>query len=497
MYQELSTVYGEQCPPVAAFDSDPVYNQHPDHHLNQTLRTYPYGPPSDLGYPQPLYGSSGDLRQIPQPMAGIPPGYEHNANQTHDLPTIIRRPDLQWLVTTSNVGLRTRTPPNTVSSSHVGRMEETSSSVTISHHDLPNQRFQADQFPPPLQRSTNKRAKLDSSGQTRPKGTPGRKRKFQDHELSPAEASKRHVRRERNKIAAAKCRNRRRELTDRLQGETDHLEDHQSLLHQEIMALQQEKDQLEFLLAAHSPQCKAGIGPDDHCILPHDDIRMMNRENLGMHEMSLVPPPEVMEEIIQQPHTDSCVPDNSHVPSYYNEYSNQDAATEAMRNSLPMPLTVTTTANNNGATDLSLHPHSYAPPPRYPNMNLGELDSISEAPLNTPVCTLATPTISSGVFTFTPSVLNTATAATDITSFPFHTSTASTPCPDFFHAPRQPTTPSYTASVTSFQTAGQPIPPSSGYNVQPQSCSAAHRRSSSSESHNSRDSVKSPKLLSL
>ena len=36
-------------------------------------------------------------------------------------------------------------------------------------------------------------------------------------QLTPEEEDKRRVRRERNKLAAAKCRNRRRELTDRLQ----------------------------------------------------------------------------------------------------------------------------------------------------------------------------------------------------------------------------------------------------------------------------------------
>ena len=36
-------------------------------------------------------------------------------------------------------------------------------------------------------------------------------------QLSPEEDEKRRLRRERNKIAAAKCRNRRRDLTDTLQ----------------------------------------------------------------------------------------------------------------------------------------------------------------------------------------------------------------------------------------------------------------------------------------
>ncbi|XP_077319765.1 protein c-Fos [Lithobates pipiens] len=79
-------------------------------------------------------------------------------------------------------------------------------------------------------------------------------------QLSPEEEEKRKVRRERNKMAAAKCRNRRRELTDTLQAETDELEDEKSILQAEIAALLKEKEKLEFILAAHKPACK----------IPHD-----------------------------------------------------------------------------------------------------------------------------------------------------------------------------------------------------------------------------------
>uniref|UniRef100_A0A4W5P0G3 FBJ murine osteosarcoma viral oncogene homolog B n=1 Tax=Hucho hucho TaxID=62062 RepID=A0A4W5P0G3_9TELE len=74
--------------------------------------------------------------------------------------------------------------------------------------------------------------------------------------LTPEEQEKRRVRRERNKLAAAKCRNRRRELTDRLQGETDILEEEKSELEAEISELQKEKERLEFVLVAHQPSCK-------------------------------------------------------------------------------------------------------------------------------------------------------------------------------------------------------------------------------------------------
>ncbi|XP_066551125.1 v-fos FBJ murine osteosarcoma viral oncogene homolog Ab [Amia ocellicauda] len=82
----------------------------------------------------------------------------------------------------------------------------------------------------------------------------GRRGKIE--QLSPEEEEKRKVRRERNKMAAAKCRNRRRELTDTLQSETDNLEDEKSALQTEIANLMKEKEKLEFILAAHKPACK-------------------------------------------------------------------------------------------------------------------------------------------------------------------------------------------------------------------------------------------------
>ncbi|XP_068110611.1 protein c-Fos [Hyperolius riggenbachi] len=89
---------------------------------------------------------------------------------------------------------------------------------------------------------------------------PSQGRRGRIEQLSPEEEEKRRVRRERNKMAAAKCRNRRRELTDTLQAETDDLEDEKSVLQAEIAALLKEKEKLEFILAAHKPACK----------IPHD-----------------------------------------------------------------------------------------------------------------------------------------------------------------------------------------------------------------------------------
>ncbi|XP_029448820.1 fos-related antigen 2 isoform X2 [Rhinatrema bivittatum] len=98
--------------------------------------------------------------------------------------------------------------------------------------------------------------------------TVGRRRR--DEQLSPEEEEKRRIRRERNKLAAAKCRNRRRELTDKLQAETEKLEEEKSGLQKEIAELQKEKDKLEFMLVAHSPMCK--ISPEERRTPPSHNL---------------------------------------------------------------------------------------------------------------------------------------------------------------------------------------------------------------------------------
>uniref|UniRef100_A0A8C1KHP5 Si:ch211-153j24.3 n=1 Tax=Cyprinus carpio TaxID=7962 RepID=A0A8C1KHP5_CYPCA len=75
-------------------------------------------------------------------------------------------------------------------------------------------------------------------------------------QLSPEEEERKRIRRERNKFAAAKCRNRRRELTNSLQAETDSLEEDKAALQSEIAILLKEKERLELILSAHKPHCK-------------------------------------------------------------------------------------------------------------------------------------------------------------------------------------------------------------------------------------------------
>ncbi|KAG8563661.1 hypothetical protein GDO81_016168 [Engystomops pustulosus] len=107
-------------------------------------------------------------------------------------------------------------------------------------------------------------------------GALGMGRRRQGEHMSPEEEERRRVRRERNKIAAAKCRNRRKELTDYLQAETDKLEDEKSSLQKEIAELQKQKDKLELILDAHQPICKV---PRDHQPTQQtDSYRILKKE---------------------------------------------------------------------------------------------------------------------------------------------------------------------------------------------------------------------------
>ncbi|KAH1172365.1 proto-oncogene c-Fos [Mauremys mutica] len=113
----------------------------------------------------------------------------------------------------------------------------------------------------------------------------GRRGKIE--QLSPEEEEKRRIRRERNKMAAAKCRNRRRELTDTLQAETDQLEEEKSTLQTEIANLLKEKEKLEFILAAHRPACKI---PEE--LQFSEELAVSSLDLSGLGEAPVPSPPE-------------------------------------------------------------------------------------------------------------------------------------------------------------------------------------------------------------
>jgi len=82
-----------------------------------------------------------------------------------------------------------------------------------------------------------------------------------DSSLSSEDYARVMQRRERNKLAAARCRQRRLDLIDKLKGECDALADTNQNLESTIDQLRQQKDHLEFLLQAHQSTCMmSGVG---------------------------------------------------------------------------------------------------------------------------------------------------------------------------------------------------------------------------------------------
>uniref|UniRef100_A0A8C5DUQ1 BZIP domain-containing protein n=1 Tax=Gouania willdenowi TaxID=441366 RepID=A0A8C5DUQ1_GOUWI len=86
-------------------------------------------------------------------------------------------------------------------------------------------------------------------------------------ELSGEEHDRRKRRRERNKIAAAKCRNKKKEKTECLQMESEKLESVNAELKAQIEELKHQKQQLVYMLNLHRPTCivraQNGQTPED------------------------------------------------------------------------------------------------------------------------------------------------------------------------------------------------------------------------------------------
>lgn len=80
------------------------------------------------------------------------------------------------------------------------------------------------------------------------------KRRLRDDELNPVEYEKRRLRRERNKEAALRCRNRRRERIEALEKETSEIEAQNEKVEIDISKLRSQIEELKSILKGHS--CK-------------------------------------------------------------------------------------------------------------------------------------------------------------------------------------------------------------------------------------------------
>lgn len=84
----------------------------------------------------------------------------------------------------------------------------------------------------------------------------GGRRPKHSSNLTPAEEEKRKVRRERNKLAAARCRKRRVDQTNTLVEKVTELEKDKQTLLSEIEVLKTEKQSLEICLDEHRAECR-------------------------------------------------------------------------------------------------------------------------------------------------------------------------------------------------------------------------------------------------
>ncbi|MED6273880.1 hypothetical protein CHARACLAT_010801 [Characodon lateralis] len=213
-----------------------------------------FGSPPTTSAPQECV-SAGTGLSIVGSGPGSSVGSEMPSSFVPTVTAITTSQDLQWMV-----------QPTLISSQASGQSSSTGSATMtqpvslVDPYDMPGPSYSSGScFTPPSSETP-----VPAPGpirQSRPRSRRARDESVSDDGdvgvlLTPEEEEKRRVRRERNKLAAAKCRNRRRELTDRLQSETDILEEEKAELEAEISELQKEKERLEFVLVAHQPNCK-------------------------------------------------------------------------------------------------------------------------------------------------------------------------------------------------------------------------------------------------
>merc|ERR1711953_1158710 len=90
---------------------------------------------------------------------------------------------------------------------------------------------------------------------------PGRanKRKAEEELLDPEEDEKRKMRRNRNRLAAARCRQKRLDQIETLQVEVNNWEKKNRSLEEEVAALKADKEELQYILAAHRNSCSLQV----------------------------------------------------------------------------------------------------------------------------------------------------------------------------------------------------------------------------------------------
>merc|ERR1712241_1248750 len=98
--------------------------------------------------------------------------------------------------------------------------------------------------------------KVNTENSPRPRQN---KRKAEEELLDPEEDEKRKIRRNRNRLAAARCRQKRLDQIESLQVEVNNWEKKNRSLEEEVAALKADKEELQFILAAHRNTCSLQV----------------------------------------------------------------------------------------------------------------------------------------------------------------------------------------------------------------------------------------------
>lgn len=190
--------------------------------------------------------------QLPQQVQLLQQQHQHlhqNTNSSHSYGVDEDEEDMdddEEIVYTSN----NQVPMNRSVGAVMDEDMNSMCSDSMSNTSWPSEKTTTSTPPPP--------GALNNSGSSStpaPKRRGGRRPNKQSN-LSPEEQSKRCMRRERNKLAAARCRKRRVDHTNELTDEVDGLEKKKQILQSDIKQLQLKKDELEFLLEAHRDHCR-------------------------------------------------------------------------------------------------------------------------------------------------------------------------------------------------------------------------------------------------
>ncbi len=100
----------------------------------------------------------------------------------------------------------------------------------------------------------------------------GRTTRIDEEDLTPEEAARLKIRRERNKAAAARCRKRRVDQINSLSAEVEQWEGKKRILEDTIAQLRMQKQELEYVLSQHRSECKLAIVYGQQEMMPQQSL---------------------------------------------------------------------------------------------------------------------------------------------------------------------------------------------------------------------------------